>query len=125
MSQIVSFHTSELRMNTEGHGTAVIEIERIVAGGFGLGRHESRVLLVPLTAPGDTVEVELPDRGPKARLKRIIVASWTVPRGAYASLVAGAGGGVWPLPPPAPAGLGGPPQIPRCGLWQAMAPVHE
>jgi 23S rRNA (uracil1939-C5)-methyltransferase len=62
-------------MTTEDRGTAVIEIERIVAGGYGFGRHDGRVLLVPLTAPGDTVEVELPERGPKARLRRVIVAS--------------------------------------------------
>jgi 23S rRNA (uracil1939-C5)-methyltransferase len=51
---------------------AVISIERIVAGGFGLGRHEGRVLLVPLTAPGDQVEVEVPERGSKARLHEIV-----------------------------------------------------
>jgi 23S rRNA (uracil1939-C5)-methyltransferase len=62
-------------MNMKGRGSAVIEIERIVAGGYGLGRHEGKVLLVPLTAPGDTVEVELPERGPKAKLKRVIIAS--------------------------------------------------
>ena len=54
--------------------TAFITIERIIAGGHGLGRHEGRVLLVPLTAPGDAVEVELPARGSKARLVRVIVA---------------------------------------------------
>ncbi|HET7055573.1 MAG TPA: class I SAM-dependent RNA methyltransferase [Thermomicrobiales bacterium] len=62
-------------MNTEVRKTAVIEIERIVAGGYGLGRHDGRVLLVPLTAPGDTIEVVLPERGAKATLNRIIVAS--------------------------------------------------
>jgi 23S rRNA (uracil1939-C5)-methyltransferase len=62
-------------MNTENRKTAVIEIERIVAGGYGLGRHEGRVLLVPLTAPGDTVEAELPERGPMATLARVIIAS--------------------------------------------------
>ena len=52
--------------------------------------------------------------------ERIIVASWTVPRGANAVLVAGAGGAgcEWrPLP-------GGPPQMPRIGLWHATEPVH-
>jgi tRNA/tmRNA/rRNA uracil-C5-methylase (TrmA/RlmC/RlmD family) len=48
---------------SETLNSAVVTIERIVAGGLGLGRHEGRVLLVPLTAPGDTVEVELPARG--------------------------------------------------------------
>jgi len=51
---------------------AVITIERIVAGGFGLGRHEGRVLLVPLTAPGDEVEVGVPERGSKTSLLRIV-----------------------------------------------------
>jgi 23S rRNA (uracil1939-C5)-methyltransferase len=50
----------------------VIAIERIVAGGFGLGRHEGRVLLVPLSAPGDQVEVVAPESGARARLVRIV-----------------------------------------------------
>ena len=49
-----------------------VRIERIVAGGLGLGRYEGRVLLVPMSAPGDIVEVRLPPKGPRAKLIRII-----------------------------------------------------
>jgi 23S rRNA (uracil1939-C5)-methyltransferase len=59
-------------MSANEINTAVISIERIVAGGFGLGRHEERVLLVPLTAPGDRVEVELSDQRSVARLIRVV-----------------------------------------------------
>ena len=59
-------------MSDTALSTATITIERLVAGGFGLGRHEGKVLLVPLTAPGDEVEVELPERGAKTRLVRIV-----------------------------------------------------
>ena len=52
--------------------TAMVTIERIVAGGFGLARLEGRVLLVPLTAPGDRVEVVLPERGSRARLISVV-----------------------------------------------------
>ena len=59
-------------MSDTAPSTAIIRIERLVAGGFGLGRHEGKVLLVPLTAPGDEVEVKLPERGAKSRLARIV-----------------------------------------------------
>ena len=43
---------------------ATIEIEKIVYGGAGLARHEGKVWLVPLTAPGEIVEAEaINDRG--------------------------------------------------------------
>ena len=35
-----------------------LEIEKIVAGGFGLGRHEGQVVFVPQSAPGDRLQVE-------------------------------------------------------------------
>src|SRR6476620_1156038 len=57
-------------MSDTALSTATITIERLVSGGFRLGRHEGRVLLVPLTAPDDEVEVELPERGATTRLVR-------------------------------------------------------
>ena len=36
-----------------------IQIEKLVQGGVGLGRHEGQVVFVPYTAPGETVEVTL------------------------------------------------------------------
>ncbi len=35
-----------------------LQIEKIVAGGFGLGRHEGQVVFVPQSAPGDRLLVE-------------------------------------------------------------------
>jgi 23S rRNA (uracil1939-C5)-methyltransferase len=59
-------------MTSSVPGTATVTIERVVAGGFGLARHGGRVLLVPLTAPGDVVEIELPPRGPRADLRKVV-----------------------------------------------------
>ncbi len=72
MSQIARVRTSELVMRTTVTATVRVRIERIVAGGYGLARHEGRVLLVPMTAPGDLVEVTPPDKGPRTELVRII-----------------------------------------------------
>jgi 23S rRNA (uracil1939-C5)-methyltransferase len=76
VSQIVRYDTSE--QEPAGAKTspaiATVRIEKIVTGGMGLGRHNGRVLLIPLTAPGDVVEVALPGRGPMAELVRVIEA---------------------------------------------------
>lgn len=72
MSQIVTTRTSERPVQSTATATANIRIERIVAGGYGLARHEGRVLLVPMTAPGDLVEVALPNKGPRSELVRVI-----------------------------------------------------
>jgi len=39
-----------------------VSIDKIVAGGSGLGRHDGRVVFVPLAAPGDRLLVEVVDR---------------------------------------------------------------
>lgn len=54
--------------------TSTATIERIVAGGYGLGRVDGRVVLVPLTAPGDVVEIELVKSDTVARLVSVISA---------------------------------------------------
>ena len=43
-------------------GPFQLRIEKIVAGGIGLGRHEGQVVFVPRSAPGDRLLVELFDR---------------------------------------------------------------
>lgn len=40
-------------------GTIELRIERVVYGGDGLGRHEGRVIFVPVTAPGDLARVRI------------------------------------------------------------------
>jgi 23S rRNA (uracil1939-C5)-methyltransferase len=39
-----------------------VEIEKLVYGGEGLGRHEGKVVFVPFTVPGDSVEVRAIER---------------------------------------------------------------
>jgi 23S rRNA (uracil1939-C5)-methyltransferase len=73
VSQIVRNRTSERQMTSSIPDSATVTIERVVAGGFGLARHGGRVLLIPLTAPGDVVEIELPTRSPRARLIRVVI----------------------------------------------------
>lgn len=72
MSQIVRIRTSERGMNPGRPKIATVAIERLVAGGHGLGRLDGRVVLVPLTAPGDVVEVELPSKGARVALTRVL-----------------------------------------------------
>jgi len=55
-----------------------VAVERVVYGGEGLARHEGRVVLIPLTAPGDRALVELTEeRGDfaRARLVQLLDAS--------------------------------------------------
>lgn len=40
-------------------GTFTLQIEKIVHGGDGLARHEGRVIFVPFTIPGETVEAKI------------------------------------------------------------------
>lgn len=72
VSQIVRIRTSEREMSLDTSDTTTVTIERIVAGGYGLGRVDGRVLLVPLTAPGDVVQVELPTRGAMTGVVRVL-----------------------------------------------------
>ncbi len=39
-----------------------LEIEKLVYGGMGLGRHEGKVVFVPFTVPGDLAEVRIVER---------------------------------------------------------------
>jgi 23S rRNA (uracil1939-C5)-methyltransferase len=59
-------------MNPIEAATVAVRIERVVAGGSGLGRYEGRVVLVPMTAPGDFVEARLSANGPRAELIQVI-----------------------------------------------------
>jgi 23S rRNA (uracil1939-C5)-methyltransferase len=55
-----------------------LTIDRLSLGGEGVARHEGRVLFVPFTVPGDTIEaevIEAQDRFARARLRRILNAS--------------------------------------------------
>jgi 23S rRNA (uracil1939-C5)-methyltransferase len=58
--------------------TFELEIEKLVYGGDGLGRHEGKVVFVPFTAPGDCVEVRPVERKKgfvRAVVTRILKAS--------------------------------------------------
>lgn len=72
MSQIAPPRTSERPVHSTTRATVEVRIDRIVAGGYGLGRRDGKVLLVPLTAPGDLVEVTVPAKGSRADLVRLI-----------------------------------------------------
>ena len=49
-----------------------VRIESLVHGGDGLARVDGRVLLVPLTVPGDLVRVEVAAEGSQARLVEVV-----------------------------------------------------
>jgi 23S rRNA (uracil1939-C5)-methyltransferase len=74
VSQIGRLDTTEPTADgpVQGGETATVTIEKIVTGGLGLARLHGRVLLAPLTAPGDVVEVTVPERGSTARLVEMI-----------------------------------------------------
>jgi len=61
----------------DGNGEKIhISIERIVPGGDGLGRHDGRTVFVPLSAPGDELEVRIVDSRPsfvRAEIVDIVV----------------------------------------------------
>jgi 23S rRNA (uracil1939-C5)-methyltransferase len=52
--------------------TMQIDIEQIVPGGLGLGRSDGRVVLVPLTAPGDQCTVQVAPGETTGRLLQVI-----------------------------------------------------
>ncbi len=55
-----------------------VAVERVVYGGEGLARHEGRVVLIPMTAPGDRALVELTEERSgfaRARLVQLLDAS--------------------------------------------------
>ena len=47
------------RLRVKGAEPLELSIEKIVAGGFGLGRLQGQVVFVPQTAPGDRVRVRV------------------------------------------------------------------
>jgi 23S rRNA (uracil1939-C5)-methyltransferase len=51
--------------------TFEVEIEKLVYGGEGLGRHEGKVVFVPFTAPGDLVEVR-PVKRKKGYIRAVV-----------------------------------------------------
>ena len=46
-------------MNENPTGSVELQIDKLVTGGRGLGRHDGEAVFVPLTAPGDRVRVNL------------------------------------------------------------------
>ncbi len=48
-----------MKRTLEAGAEIELQIDRLAAGGDGVGRHEGRVVFVPLTAPGDRVRVEV------------------------------------------------------------------
>jgi len=52
-----------------------LQIDRIVPGGDGMGRHEGRTVFVPLSAPGDELAVRIVDVKPgylRGEIKQIL-----------------------------------------------------
>lgn len=70
--QIVRNRTSASGGGVVLSDAITVRIDRIVAGGNGIGFADGRAVLVPMTAPGDLVEVRPGRKGPQANLLRLL-----------------------------------------------------
>jgi 23S rRNA (uracil1939-C5)-methyltransferase len=70
--QIVRKDTTAHRHISRNVDVVRLRIDRIVAGGAGIGFHEGRALIVEGTAPGDLVDATPPAKGPVAQLVGIV-----------------------------------------------------